>query len=263
MHGVGRDDVDARDLEVGQQLDLALAVTSAGRDGQATELLGPAVDAEAPGEKAVARHVLEHIVLAQAHHVHAPGHERRPPFEVVFGMVDDGRRAGGAGGDVHAHHVRQRHGEQLVRVARAQVLLGGKRQTAHIVHGAHGIGADVVLAKQGTVKRRLGRLGQALAQPFQLQSFYFRPGQLFRFVVIHGRSFAGTRRWSRCLYPQAWGCIKPQAPANAGIPPGNSNRASRTEKIADSRRRAVSLTRRPRIPREAECRTDSRRRSIP
>jgi hypothetical protein len=68
-----------------------------------------------------------------------------------------------------------------------------------------------------------------------LQSFYFRPGQLFRFVVIHGRSFAGTRRWSRCLYPLAWGCIKPQPPANAGRPPGSSRRLRKIKKIADSR----------------------------
>ena len=102
MQGIARDDVDDRRLEILHELDLALAVPGSRRNDEAADLLGPVVEAQAPGEEAVGHHVLEDVVLPHARHEHAPGHEVRRATQVTCRVEDDRRPARRARRGVHA-----------------------------------------------------------------------------------------------------------------------------------------------------------------
>jgi hypothetical protein len=57
---------------------------------------------------------------------------RGPVFEVVLGVADHDRLAGGAAGGVQAGQLGARHGEQAERVVVAQIRLGHERELAEV-----------------------------------------------------------------------------------------------------------------------------------
>ncbi len=59
----------------------------------------------------------------------------RPGLDILFGIADDGRFAGGAGRGVDPHHILQRHGEQAEGIVVAQIVLVGERQILQIGEG--------------------------------------------------------------------------------------------------------------------------------
>ena len=129
---VAGEDVHDRGAELLHEPQLPLAVARADGDRERPEPLGAVVQADAAREQAVAHHVLEHVGLPHAGHVHGPGREVGPPFDIGPCVVDDRGVAGGARRGVQAHHLLHRHREEAVGEMVPQVRLGGEGQARDV-----------------------------------------------------------------------------------------------------------------------------------
>ena len=114
---------------------LALGLAAAERDDGAAQPLGAVVGAQAAGEQAVAVGDMHLVAGPAAGGVDGARHQLRPHVDVVPGVADHGRLAGGAAGGVHAHHLLARHGEHAERIGVAQVLLGGEGELRQVGEG--------------------------------------------------------------------------------------------------------------------------------
>ena len=83
---------------------------------------------ERSGEKSVAESDLRHVVGGCAACTDDAGDTVAPDIEVMPGVGDHGRLAGGAGGTMDPHHVAHRAGKKLERIILPQGRLSGHRQ---------------------------------------------------------------------------------------------------------------------------------------
>ena len=113
---------------------LPLAVSRADGNGHHSKLLRAVVEAKAPGEQAVAHHVLEHVPVANAGGIHAAGDQVSPIVDITGGMEHHRGIARGAGGGVHAHDLLQVQGEQSVGERASQIVFGGEGKGGHFIH---------------------------------------------------------------------------------------------------------------------------------
>ena len=98
-----------------------------------TEPFGTVMQAESAGKQAVTEGDVDNIVVGHAGRGHEPGNQLGPGIQVVAGVADHGRLAGGAGRGMDADDILERHGEHAVRIVDPQILLGGKRQPGQVV----------------------------------------------------------------------------------------------------------------------------------
>ena len=218
---IGRQDVGHRGLEVLGQLDLTAGVARPGGDGHAADALRPEVDAEAAGEQAVTGHVLEDVLLAHADHVEAAGHQIRPGIDVVLGVADGHRAAGGAAGAVHAHDLRLRHAEHARGVLVAQVLLGGEGDAAHVVQAPDAFGRHARLIQTAAVEFAFAGLRHRGAQPRQLRVFDLVAAPQFRRIKNVHRCSPYAKQI--CTRYHAGARLKPAAPAAGPSPRAGRN----------------------------------------
>ena len=194
MQGIGGQDVGHGGPEILHQLELALGVARARRNGHAAEALGAEMDAEAAREQAVAGHVLEHVVLAYARHVKAAGHEIGPAVDVGLGIANGYRGAGGAAGAVHTHEFGMRNRGEPIRILGAEIVLAGKGNPPDVLKGAQVVGGHSGFGKALGVERRAAGLLNGRFQARQLDGFQRGSVPCFGFVkVIHLRIRIGLK----------------------------------------------------------------------
>ena len=170
--GIGRDGVHDGGAEVREELELAEGVAGGGRDRQHADLLGAVLEAEAAGEHPVAGGVLEHVLRAAAHHPQAAGNGIGPFFQVLLGMQDNGRIAGGAAGRVQADALVKRNRGHAERIGFAEVLLGGERNLLEVIQRLDVRRRQAGLAETLLVERRIHAVLDGGFQPLQLVSLY-------------------------------------------------------------------------------------------
>jgi len=90
------------------------------------------VQPQAAGEKAVAVSHLHHIVGPKADGGQSPGKRLRPGLDVALGVANHSGLAGGAAGDVIAHHLALGGAEHAYGVVVSQVYLLGEGQLGDI-----------------------------------------------------------------------------------------------------------------------------------
>ena len=167
--------------------------TISGRDGHAAQSFGPVVDAQTAREQAVTRHILEHVVAADARGMHGPGHERGPGVQVPLRVADGHGRTRGAAGTVHAHEFGTGHAGQPLGVLGAQIVLAGKGQATDVLRTADALGAQARVGQHAGVKGRSGRPGDDHAQAFHLGGLDLIPTPGFGDVVVFHNCSHGPR----------------------------------------------------------------------
>jgi hypothetical protein len=157
-------------LEVADQHDLPLGHATGDRDDGAAQLLGAVVRAEAAGEQPVPVRDVDLVAGAAAGGADRAGHEPGPGTDVLAGVPDHGRPAGGTRGRVQADDLLRRYGEHPERVVLPQVRLVGEREAGQV-----GELPAVVRVYPGRVERLavmrhvVVRVPKRPAQPLQLQ----------------------------------------------------------------------------------------------
>ena len=124
-----RDDVGP---EIVDQLHLPLGHAAGDRHHGAAEFLGAVMDAKPAGEQAVAIGIVNDHAAAAAGGADRACHHVRPGRDVVSGVADHDRFAGGARGGMHPHQLLARHGEHVERIIVAQVGLHRERKFGEI-----------------------------------------------------------------------------------------------------------------------------------
>ena len=151
--------------EVGDQLHLPLGHAARHRHHGAAQLLRAVMRAEAAGEQAIAIGDVHDHARPPAGGMDRARHHMRPGLDVLRGVADDGRLAGGAGRGVHAHQLLARHGEHAERIVRAQVLLGGERELRDVVECAEIVRMHAGAIERGAVVRHVRRRRGAASTP--------------------------------------------------------------------------------------------------
>ena len=136
---------------------LPLGHPAGDRDDRAAQLLGAVVRAQAAGEQPVPVRDVHHVAGPAAGGADGPGHQPRPGPDVVAGVADDGRPAGGAGGGVHPRDLLAGHGEHAERVVVAQVRLVGERELRQVGEIAAVVGVHAGRVERGAVVRHVAR----------------------------------------------------------------------------------------------------------
>jgi hypothetical protein len=181
---VRRGDHDDVRMEIGDQLNLLLGLAAGHRDHRAAQPLGAVVGAETTGKQAVTIADVDHVATPATAGVERTRHQLRPHVDVVLGVTDDGRLAGGARGRVHPHHLLARDGEHREGVTLAQIVLGREGKFFQVVEGLQIVGMHPVRLELVPVMRdMLVSVSQGPAQALNLQrSDLVATGGLDRFV---------------------------------------------------------------------------------
>ena len=163
-----RDHDDVR-LEILDQLHLFLGLAAGHRNHRATQAFSTVVGAEAAGEQAVAIGNMHFVATSATRRADRAGDHVGPGVDVVLGVADDGRFAGGAAGGMQAHDVMHRHGEHAVGVVVAQVGFGGERKLRQVFQRLDVIRVHAQRIEALTVQRHVVvGVVQAPAQAIQL-----------------------------------------------------------------------------------------------
>ena len=170
--------------------DLAAGLAAGDRDDRGPQALDAVMEAQAPGEEAVAVSHVDDVAPVQAGCRQNPGHELAPGVQVPGGVAHGGGLAGGAGRGVDAHHLLHGHREHFKGVIVPDVLLDGERQVVQVGQGAKLLGFEAgfiqALAVEG--HQVVDPLHHGL-EPAQLQGLKLFPGQGFVILVSnHGKS---------------------------------------------------------------------------
>ena len=150
---VGRRGDEDRGAEVLHDLDLARRVAGADGHDRDAGLLQPVVQAEPPGEHAVAEGDLGDVAAVRADGDGEAADQLGPGLEVGARVAADDGLAGGAGRRVDLDHLVQRHGEQAVGIRVAEVVLLGERQAAQVVEAREVAGREPGAVERGAVER--------------------------------------------------------------------------------------------------------------
>ena len=135
--GVGRYGVYHGGAEVGEELELAQGVARCSRDCKHAELLGSVLEAESSGEHSVTGSILEDIFRTASDHPEAACNGVGPLLEILLGVEDHGRVAGGAAGGVETHALGERDGCYAKGICVAQILLRGEGGALEVVEAAY------------------------------------------------------------------------------------------------------------------------------
>ena len=208
QHVTGRDHDDVGP-EILDQLHLALGLAAAkGHDRQA-QFFGAVMCAQAAGKEAVAVAHMHHVTRPGARRADAAGHAVGPGVDVVAGVADYRRLAGGAAGRMDASALGPRHGKHAKRVAVAQILFGRERELRQVLQRVAIVRMDPGLIELGAVDRRMGvGMAQRGLQAFELQCAQF---------VLRG-FFNWFKRKGMHGQPQTiWPCICADLPLKSAI----------------------------------------------
>ncbi|MCY1260404.1 hypothetical protein D9M70_86500 [compost metagenome] len=166
---VGRRDHDDVRLEILDQLHLFFGLATGHRDHRTAQAFGAVVRAEAAGEQAVAVGNVHFVATMATSGADRARNHVGPGVDVVLGVADHGRFAGGAAGRVQAHDVVHRHGKHAVGVVVPQVGLGGEREFRQVVQGLDVVRVHAQRIEALTVQRHVVvGVVQAPAQALQL-----------------------------------------------------------------------------------------------
>ncbi len=145
--------------------------------------------AEAAGEQPVAIGVVHQHAWLPAGGEQGPRHQRTPCAQILRGIAGDGRRAGGAGGDVQAPDLLARHREHAERERRTQLLLHGEGKAGKVGEFAKIVRVHAGRVEGGAVVGHVGvGVGEGPAQPLHLQRRQLiARSRLDRIVTAHMR----------------------------------------------------------------------------
>ncbi len=90
------------------------------------------MQAEGAGEEPVSEGDMDDVVFGDPRGGHESGRQFGPGLQIVPGIADHRRLAGGPRGGMDPHHLTQRDGEHAVGIIEAQIFLGGKGQAAQV-----------------------------------------------------------------------------------------------------------------------------------
>ena len=119
------------------------------------------VEAEPPGEQAVAVAVVEDVAGFHAGQGQGSSVAFRPEGQVGAGVGDDGRLPAGARAGMEADHLVDRDGDHSQGVGVSEVLFGGERKAPDVDDRGDGLRVDI---GQLLSPRLVGALGQAADQ---------------------------------------------------------------------------------------------------
>ena len=199
---VRRRDHDDVGLEVGDELDLSLGHAARHRNHQ---LFRAVMRAQAAGEQSVAIRDVDDITGAAARCADRARHDRRPRFDVVARVTDNGGPAGRAGRRVNANDLLARHREHAERIVIAKVGFGGERKFSQIGQGAQIVRVHAGRVKRGTVVRdAVVGAAQGRSHALELQRLElvtarrFDRLQIRRRRLLHGGDLTSSLLNRRC-----------------------------------------------------------------
>ncbi len=137
--------------------DLALAVACPGWNGQHAQAFGPVLKPETARKKAVSAQILEGILGARSRHVHAPGKQIGPEFQVRLRIKNGCGLTGRPGRNVHPEEPILGFAQEPIGVAGSQVMFYRKRNTADIFRAGDGRRVESDLLESFAIKHRSGR----------------------------------------------------------------------------------------------------------
>ena len=143
--GVGGGAAQDGGLQILDEHNLPLGIARGGGDGETAHPMGPAVQAGAAGEQAIAVGHLAHVLIGAAGGHDGPGAAVLPQVDVVLGVEGHHPLAGGARGGLDAHALLQGLGYQPVGVGLPQVGLGDEGQLVQVVAGADVVRGEALL----------------------------------------------------------------------------------------------------------------------
>ena len=205
-----------------------------GNHGEA-EALGAVVRAQAAGEQAVAIGDVHLVAGTRARGAHRARHDVRPGVDVLRGVADHGRLAGGARRGVDAHDALHRHREHAEGIGFAQVDLGGERKLRQVgeraqISRAHAGGVELLPVARHVVVgvRRATSAAARAAGACSSSVEHFSTGSSGKLLIFFS---AGIRR-RPCGNPPR------SRPRAAGRAPG---RAARRASCAPTRTSALFI----------------------
>ena len=156
---------------------MLLGIARRGRQHSRAHALDSIMDAEAACEKSVAVGDAEHVVTGDAISGEATCHTFAPYLDILAGITDDGRVAGGSRGcmetDDFAHRGRLQTGGIIV----PEVLLGSERELDDIVDGGDVLRGEVHLLQLVTIERDVVvNIVHDLVQAFALELAHLLAG---------------------------------------------------------------------------------------
>ncbi len=129
---IARGAAERGDAEVADQHDLAVGVAARDGDHGRPEGLAAVVGAQTAGEESVAEGVLQDVAAMQTAGGEGARHDLGPDLDILAGVGDHDRLAGGAGGGVQPHDIAHGAGEEPEGVGVAQIGLDGEGQALDV-----------------------------------------------------------------------------------------------------------------------------------
>ena len=206
----GRDHDDVG-LEVLDQLDLLLGLTSRHRDHRAAETFSTVMGTQAPGKQTVAVRDVADVARSAAGGADRARNEVGPGVDVLGCVAHHRGLAGGAAGGVDAHHLLARNREELEGVVFAHVVLDRERELGNGLQVLQVLGPNASGVELGAVVRHvvIGVL-EAPLQALQLQGLDFVAAGALDRVEHAGRLLHDGHRclleeWKGPSQALAWG----------------------------------------------------------
>ena len=155
--------------EILDKLDLALGVTSGGRNCHSTQPLSTVLEAQSACKHTIAAGVLEDIALTATYHIEVTGNHVRPRTDVMLGIDDDTGITRRTTCRVDTHGIIQTSTYEAIRIIVTQILLRGEGNLAEVIQRINGISGNTGITQTLLVERRFQGNVDALLQFLHLQ----------------------------------------------------------------------------------------------